>query len=136
MNPLGVSPTLATIPPGPLMEGNRFRNRRYLDAPVEEDYKPALGGGVARGVEERSSLKAMQYSRAGLQTASRIAYWSYESRMTITRDIWTVPANGGEPTPVTEDAHVDWNPVWSPDGKYLYFSSDRGGSHEPLAGPD
>jgi Tol biopolymer transport system component len=23
---------------------------------------------------------------------------------------------------------VDWNPVWSPDGRYLYFASDRGGS--------
>jgi Tol biopolymer transport system component len=23
---------------------------------------------------------------------------------------------------------MDWNPVWSPDGRYLYFSSDRGGS--------
>ena len=44
------------------------------------------------------------------------------------RDIWTVPADGGEPVPVTDDAFVDWNPVWSFDGKYLYFSSDRGGS--------
>ncbi len=44
------------------------------------------------------------------------------------RDIWTVPADGGEAVPVTDDAFVDWNPVWSFDGKYLYFSSDRGGS--------
>jgi eukaryotic-like serine/threonine-protein kinase len=43
-------------------------------------------------------------------------------------DIWTIPAIGGRPTPVTNDAARDWNPVWSPDGKYLYFASDRGGS--------
>jgi Tol biopolymer transport system component len=29
---------------------------------------------------------------------------------------------------VTNDPAMDWNPVWTPDGKYLYFASDRGGS--------
>ncbi|MCX6638817.1 MAG: hypothetical protein NT090_27500, partial [Acidobacteria bacterium] len=43
-------------------------------------------------------------------------------------DIWTIPATGGTPTPVTSDPATDWNPAWSPDGKYLYFASDRGGS--------
>jgi Tol biopolymer transport system component len=43
-------------------------------------------------------------------------------------DICTVPARGGEPVPVTSDLERDWGPVWSPDGRYLYFVSDRGGS--------
>jgi TolB protein len=29
---------------------------------------------------------------------------------------------------VTNDPAIDWNPVWSPDGNFLYFASDRGGS--------
>ena len=44
------------------------------------------------------------------------------------RDIHTIPAGGGEPVEVTKDPAMDWNPVWSPDGRYLYFASDRGGS--------
>jgi eukaryotic-like serine/threonine-protein kinase len=44
------------------------------------------------------------------------------------RDIWTVPAGGGEVVEVTNDAALDWNPVWAPDGNHLYFVSDRGGS--------
>src|SRR5881628_1830176 len=53
----------------------------------------------------------------------RIAY--HGRRNLAQRDIWTIPAGGGEPVEVTNDAATDWNPVWSPDGKYLYFASDR-----------
>jgi Tol biopolymer transport system component len=55
----------------------------------------------------------------------RIAYWANTSGQ---RDLWTVAAEGGEPVAVTADAATDWSPEWSPDGRWLYFSSDRGGS--------
>jgi Tol biopolymer transport system component len=44
--------------------------------------------------------------------------------------LWSVPPEGGEVVPVIgadEDA-LDWSPAWAPDGRYLYFVSDRGGS--------
>ena len=56
----------------------------------------------------------------------RIAFWGL--RQSWQRDIWTVAAGGGDPVPVTDDYYLDWNPVWSPDGRHLYFSSDRSGS--------
>jgi eukaryotic-like serine/threonine-protein kinase len=56
----------------------------------------------------------------------RIAYQG--RRNDVQRDIWTIPAQGGDAVEVTNDPAMDWNPVWSPDGKYLYFVSDRGGS--------
>ena len=55
----------------------------------------------------------------------RIAFWAINGGR---RDVWTMPANGGEPVNVTDDEAVGWNPVWSPDGRHLYFSSSRGGS--------
>jgi len=42
--------------------------------------------------------------------------------------VWTIPVKGGTATPAIRDPARDWNPVWSPDGKYLYFVSDRSGS--------
>lgn len=57
----------------------------------------------------------------------RIVYWG-RPLGSGQRDLWTVSSKGGEPVRVTNDAFTDWNPVWSPDGHFLYFSSDRGGS--------
>lgn len=42
-------------------------------------------------------------------------------------DIYTLPVDGGELTPVTQDRATDGQPFWSADGEYLYFSSDRTG---------
>lgn len=58
----------------------------------------------------------------------RIVYWSRPSKAGQREDIWTIPAEGGEAVRVTSGSTIDVNPVWSPDGKYLYFSSSRGGS--------
>jgi Tol biopolymer transport system component len=55
----------------------------------------------------------------------RIAYWGISP--SGQRLIWTVPASGGEAVRVTAGTSVDWNPVWSPDGRALYFASDRSG---------
>ncbi|MFL6235230.1 MAG: protein kinase domain-containing protein [Thermoanaerobaculia bacterium] len=58
---------------------------------------------------------------------TRIAYWGV-SKANSHRVIWTAPVRGGKAVPVTHDTYVDWSPTWSPDGRYLYFTSDRGGS--------
>ena len=57
----------------------------------------------------------------------RIAYWGLP-KGSSQRDIWTIPSKGGEAVPVTGGAALDWSPVWSPDGKFLYFLSNRGGT--------
>jgi Tol biopolymer transport system component len=61
----------------------------------------------------------------------RIAYWGLPSSGSR-RDISTIPYRGlgkdEKPVPVTQDLPLDWNPVWSADGQYLFFLSDRGGA--------
>ncbi|MGH7700980.1 MAG: hypothetical protein ACREMJ_10755, partial [Gemmatimonadales bacterium] len=58
----------------------------------------------------------------------RIAFFHRLGSQVPRGHVWTVPAGGGEATAVTAGLSRDWNPVWSPDGRYLYFVSDRGGS--------
>jgi serine/threonine-protein kinase len=58
----------------------------------------------------------------------RIAYL-HRLGATAGGHVWTLPVAGGQPAgAVTSGLGRDWNPVWSPDGAYLYFVSDRGGS--------
>ncbi len=59
----------------------------------------------------------------------RIAYWGIAPGGS-SRVVWTVAAAGGVPVRVTqsEGTSLNWNPVWSPDGRFLYFASDRSGS--------
>jgi len=57
-------------------------------------------------------------------SGSRVAFWAAINGI---RDIWTVPAAGGEPQAVTDDTHTDWNPFFSTDGRTLYYISDRSG---------
>ena len=57
----------------------------------------------------------------------RIAFWGVDPA-TQNRDIWTVPVGGGPGVRVTEDPAIDATPTWSSDGRFLYFSSSRGGT--------
>lgn len=45
-------------------------------------------------------------------------------------DVYTVPSAGGMARQLTSNPAYDSYPVWSPDGKYLAFSSDRDGSQD------
>jgi TolB protein len=60
-------------------------------------------------------------------SGQRIVFWTAPGGQ---RDVWTMPADGGEPTPVTDDPATDWSPFWSRDGRSLFFVSDRGGSSD------
>src|SRR5918996_1089323 len=50
-------------------------------------------------------------------------------------DIWTVETIGGVARPVTMHEAHDINPVFSPDGKHLAFSSNRHGSYDVFVVP-
>lgn len=41
-------------------------------------------------------------------------------------DLWLMPV-GGQPQNLTNDRYLDAEPAWSPDGRFLAWSTDRGG---------
>ncbi|MBC7931069.1 MAG: serine/threonine-protein kinase, partial [Rubrivivax sp.] len=58
---------------------------------------------------------------------ARIAFWFMPPSVGRS-DIATIDRAGGAPVIVTKDASTNFNPVWSPDGQFLYFASDRSGN--------
>ena len=79
-----------------------------------------LNGGAPQKVDDGDAIQP-----AWSPSGQRIAFWQNVDGQ---RDLATIPAGGGPHVAVTTDAAADWAPVWSPDGRYLYFASDRGGS--------
>ncbi len=70
----------------------------------------SASGGVPTRLETGDDAVHPAWSPSG----HTIAYWGVPSKGQ--RDIYTVPARGGDRVAVTDDAAVDWAPVWAPDG--------------------
>ncbi len=51
----------------------------------------------------------------------------FESDVTGNRDIWLIPATGGDARQLTSYEGFDTAPYWSPDGTRVVFESDRSG---------
>jgi Tol biopolymer transport system component len=50
-------------------------------------------------------------------------------------DIYAVPLTGGPPRRLVSAVTSAWNPMWTPDGKYIVFNSDRGNMMHPWRVP-
>jgi Tol biopolymer transport system component len=105
-----------------------FASQNTVDSPESRGsqstmWRVTVASGQKHQVAAGADAMQPQWSPHG----QRIAFWTAHGP-NRQRDIATVPASGGEPSLVTTDPAMDWNPIWSPDGRYLYFSSDRGGS--------
>lgn len=104
-----------------------FAEQRHVDPTfvygIRNLYTVDIGSGTVRLFHDGIDLLQPRWSPHG----KRVAYWSPTHG---TRDILTIAASGAKESAVkvTSDLDTDWSPVWSPDGRYLYFSSDRGGT--------
>jgi Tol biopolymer transport system component len=47
-------------------------------------------------------------------------------------DIWVIDIASGKTTPITDDAPPDFAPLWSPDGKHLFYVSARAGGYQGI----
>ena len=82
---------------------------------------PAAGDGKPKAVDrsEQSPITAIEFSPDGRWLAySKNARTDYSS-------IFIYDTKGGETHRLTDGTTNDRSPAWDPDGRYLYFLSDR-----------
>jgi TolB protein len=96
---------------------------------VSEGMKVEVATGMATRVTS-GDFREPAVSPNGL----RIAYWSRPVDLSIRRrvrstrgDIWTIGIDGRDPRQVTSDSVSQSSPVWSRDGRFLYYVSSRNG---------
>ena len=102
-----------------------FATHGVFDSPRVSSTSEIWAADVATG-ETTRIREADAVEPSASPHGERIAYWGITEGGQ--RDISTIRVDGSDLVSVTNDEAVDVSPVWSPDGRYLYFSSNRGGS--------
>jgi Tol biopolymer transport system component len=111
-----------------------------LDSPVStlvttylpELYTVSIEGGRARQILT-TPAEAARFNPAGTLLAyqDKKGYeneWRKHHVSSVTRDLWTWNPATGEHRQITSFRGEDRNPVWSADGRTLYYLSEQGGS--------
>jgi Tol biopolymer transport system component/DNA-binding winged helix-turn-helix (wHTH) protein len=80
---------------------------------------------VAR-MEDLQNPKNLAVARTGFALApgGKIVYEGNDG------DIWTINADGGEQRQLTNNSFRDFSPTTSPDGRFVFFTSNRTGSNQ------
>jgi TolB protein len=100
----------------------------YVSADDGHLYAVPIEGGAGRRVTNDRGPGFHHYLHGVSPDGKTLAYIGLENRdgRRIT-NVWTIPSVGGADVQVTNDEFADDGSEYSPDGKWIYFNSERAG---------
>lgn len=122
-----------------------YTSAMFPTSAMTELYKvPAIGGRTEQILSTPAEMVSYSPTGSAFLYQDRKGFedeWRKHHTSSITRDIWMYDTATGKHTNLTARAGEDRNPVFSPDGKQVYFLSERnGGSFNvytfPLSAPE
>ncbi len=100
----------------------------WVSGPKGGLYTMVIESGELCQVVDRPGIQTYGYGGGDMAWSPDMRWIAYNmDEETWTWNIWIVPAKGGTPVNVTRLNSWHGNPSWSPDGKYLFFQSNRDG---------
>jgi len=85
-------------------------------------------GGISETGWERQNFGKLRISPDGRSVASSVV-----DPRTGTADVWIFDVARGAPVRFTTDLEDEWDPVWSPDGRRIMFTTPRTGAPDLVA---
>ncbi|MFI5693262.1 TolB family protein [Kribbella sp. NPDC051586] len=100
----------------------------YVSADDGHLYAVPIEGGTGRRVTNDRGPGFHHYLHGVSPDGETLAYIGLENRdgRRIT-NVWTIPSAGGADVQVTDDEFADDGSEYSPNGKWIYFNSERAG---------
>ena len=100
----------------------------YVSADDGHLYAVPMTGGSPRRVTNERGHSFHHYLHGISPDGSTLAYIGLVNHADGSRstNIYTIPSAGGEDVQVTDDEYADDGSEFSPDGKWIYFNSERG----------
>ena len=98
----------------------------YVSAEDGHLYAVPIEGGAGRRVTNDRGPGFHHYLHGVSPDGTTLAYIGLEHVAgRRIANVWTIPAAGGDDVQVTDDEHADDGSEYSPDGKWIYFNSER-----------
>jgi serine/threonine protein kinase len=100
-------------------------SKKPVRAPVVSESKTTLTWVDRNGTAQGTIGEAGEYSGPALSPDEQQVVVALNNPVANTRDLWILSRATGERRRLTSDPADEMNPLWSPDGKWIFFTANK-----------